>query len=74
MRQENLTLESTSEGIHFIWNELLRLQYYYKESNGYKKNGSSRFSVGLSSDRKDRDELNQGEEIALISVSIGNPR
>ena len=35
--------------------------------------GSSRFSVGLSSDRRDGDELNQGEEIVLIPVSIGNP-
>ena len=34
--------------------------------------GSSRFSVGLSSDIRDGDELNQREEIVFIPVSISN--
>ena len=37
-----------------------------------KRKGSSRFSVGLSSDRRDGDELNQREEIVFIPVSISN--
>ena len=45
----------------------LLLTYYVP-----KKEGSSRFSVGLSSDRRDGDELNQREEIIFIPVSIGN--
>ena len=34
--------------------------------------GSSRFSVGLSSDIRDGDELNQREKVVLIPVSISN--
>ncbi len=35
--------------------------------------GFSRFSEGLRSDRRDRDELNQREEVVFIHVFICNP-
>lgn len=48
-------------------------QYFYREREyEFKKIGSSRFSVGLSSDIRDGDELNQREKVVLIPVSISN--
>ena len=46
---------------------LVPVKVYY-----FLKFGSSRFSVGLSSDIRDGDELNQREKVVLIPVSISN--